>query len=289
MLDGALALALPTQPGQQLELQALEGRTPRLYWQSLDHEGERWFEAVFRLPDLSLLESSDPTMGERLASLLQAARQQAPDFLSTSQSLLATTRLDFPRLWGLGTSSTLVHLLASWAQVDPFQLLAATFGGSGYDIACAAAKGPILYQRREGQPWSQPVDFHPPFKDQLYFVYLGQKQNSREGIARYRARKQELAQPLKAINALTEQMLHCSQLADFEALIREHETLVAQHIGLPKAYDRYFSDYWGAVKSLGAWGGDFVLLSSARSEAETSAYCNEKGFGLFMKYRDLIL
>ena len=29
-----------------------------------------------------------------------------------------TTKLDFPKNWGLGTSSTLINNIAQWAQVD---------------------------------------------------------------------------------------------------------------------------------------------------------------------------
>ena len=57
-----------------------------------------------------------------------------------------TTKLTFPRAWGLGTSSTLISLIAQWAKCDPFELLFEAFGGSGYDIACATANSPISYQ-----------------------------------------------------------------------------------------------------------------------------------------------
>ena len=57
-----------------------------------------------------------------------------------------------------------------------------TFDGSGYDIACAQHKSPILYTRKDMNPIVEEVNFNPKFKEQLYFVYLNKKQNSREGI-----------------------------------------------------------------------------------------------------------
>ncbi|MBQ0741502.1 mevalonate kinase, partial [Aquimarina celericrescens] len=55
------------------------------------------------------------------------------------------TRLEFPKNWGLGTSSTLITNVSKWASVDPYQLLEKTFGGSGYDIACAKSEFPLVY------------------------------------------------------------------------------------------------------------------------------------------------
>jgi len=69
----------------------------------------------------------------------------------------------------------------------------------------------------------------------------------------------------------------------------EHENIISELIDFEKVKSIYFSDYWGTVKSLGAWGGDFVLVTSDRSEKETKKYFNEKGFNVFLKYEDLIL
>jgi mevalonate kinase len=66
-------------------------------------------------------------------------------------------------------------------------LLAKTFGGSGYDIACATAKSAITYQlTTHCSRLTNAIDFNPTFKGYLYFVHLGKKQNSREGIQHYR-------------------------------------------------------------------------------------------------------
>ena len=66
--------------------------------------------------------------------------------------------------------------MAQWANIDAYILLEMTFGGSGYDIACAQTNSPIIYQLENEIPNFKTVSFNPTFKDQIYFVYLNQKQ-----------------------------------------------------------------------------------------------------------------
>ncbi len=293
VLDGALALALPAKLGQSLELEIGNWKLeiPALHWRSFDEKKQCWFEAKFELENFEILKNSDPAVAARLQKILREARNLNPDFLPSakSQELTAKSQLDFPRLWGLGTSSTLIHLVAQWAEVDAFELQFRTFGGSGYDIACAGAAGPILYFLKNGKPHAEPCDFYPPFANQLYFIYLGQKQDSREGIARYRSAVDGRQLAVDSISALTREFLTVATLADFEKLIVEHENLVSKTIGLPRAKELYFSDFWGEIKSLGAWGGDFVMATSDRTTEETRQYFNEKGYEVFLPYETLIL
>ena len=221
-----------------------------------------------------------------------------PAFLITNHQSPITCRLDFPRQWGLGTSSTLIYMVAKWAEVDAFELLARTFGGSGYDVACAGASGPILYHLENGKPQFESCDFFPPFHNSLYFIYLGKKQDSREGIRNYRLRIAvpsgndkglQADETASKVSELTQQFLAAQTLAEFDELIRQHEALVAEAIGLPRAKSLFFNDFWGEVKSLGAWGGDFVLATSDRPAEETRHYFNEKGFEVFLPFDELVL
>lgn len=289
VLDGALALAIPTQYGQTLHLTPLSKAEPLLHWQSKDEQGQPWFEGTYYLADFSIRQATDTAVAERLSDLLKAVRQQRPNFLLTSPALSITTQLDFPRNWGLGSSSTLIAAIAKWADVDPYALLSATFGGSGYDLACAMANGPIFFQRKAENPHFVDFPYHPPFTDQLYFVYLGKKQNSREGIARYRAmtgngKHAAIAQ----ITQLTAAFAQAQQLKELESVISEHERLVSSILQLERAKSLYFPDYWGAVKSLGAWGGDFVLVTSARSAEATRQYFQERGFEFVLGYEEMV-
>ncbi|MCH2085103.1 MAG: GYDIA family GHMP kinase [Saprospiraceae bacterium] len=285
VLDGALALALPVKYGQFLDID--EGTAEYLEWQSFDADRQKWFEAKFRLADFSFFDENDAAVAQQLQKILLGVRVQNPSFLSENLSLSVKTRLTFPRKWGFGSSSTLIAAVATWGGVDPFQLLRDSFGGSGYDIACAIANGPLLYQLSPRSNFVE-IPFHPSFKGHVFFVYLGKKQSSREGIARYRKQAASRNIPIEEITNITYQILQSDQLQQFEDLIAQHEALVAQVIGLDKVKDKLFADYWGQVKSLGAWGGDFVLATSNRSKVETKQYFFEKGYKTVFSYSELI-
>ena len=288
VLDGALALALPVNRGQNLHIHQDNSTDHLLHWQSYTLGGELWFEGYFELKNMHCTRSTDEAVGSKLSEIFQYIRLQKPDFLQQVGAINARTQLRFPRTWGLGTSSTLIANIAEWAKVDPFDLQFAAFGGSGYDIACAKTQHPILYRKTPTIQF-ETVDFKPPFKDNLYFVYLGKKQNSRTGIAHYRERVKAAPQLIEEVSALTKACLVAPDLASFEQVLRTHEDLIAKNLQMQPAKMLYFSDFWGSVKSLGAWGGDFVLVTSNRSEAETKSYFQTRGFDTFFRYDDFTI
>jgi mevalonate kinase len=291
---------VPVRYGQSLAVNSLPDGPPELHWRSLDEQGATWQAVRFKLPDLSIVSASDVAVAERLASVLLACRAANSTFLAEPQALEVTTRTDFPRSWGLGTSSTLVAAVARWAGVDPYPVLAATFGGSGYDLACAFADGPLLYSnagRTEGLPFpglpgderACRVPFEPPFAEQLHFVFLGQKQDSRLGIQRYRALNQPKQTLLDRVSELALQTLEVADFQTFTQILLEHEQLVSAALDLPRAQDLHFADFPGVVKSLGAWGGDFVLAASPLDAAATRAYFAEKGHSVCIPYGEMAL
>ena len=292
MLDGAKSLAVPTTCGQDLIVK--NSNDSQLIWKSYTNEGECWLEAIFDLPKLRLvsadfnsdIDGGNDMLAENLNNILFEIRKINPDFLNSNQGVLVETHLTFPKNWGLGTSSTLINNLANWAKVNPYQLLSTTFGGSGYDIACAQNNTPILYTRNENQPIIEQVNFDPSFKEQLCFVYLNKKQNSREGIKRFKDLKVNLSSEIIQISELTDLIVNCNSVIDFEKLIVEHEEIVSKTIQLKPIQNLLFADYFGKTKSLGAWGGDFIL---ATGNEDTINYFNKKGFQTVIPYQDLIL
>lgn len=290
VLDGAKALALPTKLGQSLNIS--KNKKPNFAWdsewRSFDHNNREWYACGFDSESFTTAWESGEKVGERLMSVLKTAKSLSGK--NYKSKVLFETELTFPRQWGLGTSSTLIYNLAKYLKIDPYLLLEKTFGGSGYDIACAGATRPIFFEKKNNKPLVTEVDFKPSFSDQLNFVFLNQKQNSREGIARYREKAKNLPpQYMDDISALTDAFFTASTLSDFEKHIVEHEHLVASVVDLPRAKSLYFNDFWGEIKSLGAWGGDFVLATSDRSFEETKQYFAERGFDTILKYDDLIL
>ena len=284
VLDGALAIALPTKLGQSLIVET--NKKEKLIWESQNSKSLPWFQHTYTHLHQKI---DNNQVAERLRVILLQAQQQNPEFLHNLAEK-ATTKLSFPRNWGLGTSSTLIHLIAQWAKCDPFELLFEAFGGSGYDIACAGANAPIIYRLIEkNQPIFESINFNPNFKNQLYFIYLDKKQDSKKGIKHYKEKAKVTNSKIEKISALSTEFINIGELNSFEKLLKEHENIISELIGFEKVQSIYFSDYWGVVKSLGAWGGDFVLATSNRNFVETKKYFNEKGFQVFFRYDELIL
>jgi mevalonate kinase len=303
VLDGATALALPTKLGQSLDIKRSESTDCN--WISYDADGKVWFSATFDFDTFKRKTASDDGVATTLETIFAAALHlkydntvaknrgfTPPQYLTPFH---AETRLTFPKNWGLGTSSTLIANIAQVFKVNPYALLDATFGGSGYDIACATAPAPLLFKRENGAIAVENAAFSPIFKENLYFVYLKKKQNSREGIERYKSRKLALkgenteGSYVKEISDLTAAFLAATDLKTFEKLIIQHENLIASLIELPRAKTLYFADFWGEIKSLGAWGGDFVLATSDRNRTETKQYFTSKGFETVLTYDEIIL
>ena len=283
ILDGALGLAIPTSYGQSLQVTPTSSGV--LEWTSLDENDHSWFSAAFDLANLKVVSTSDESMAQTLAHLLLEANAQNPLLLIDSDGFEVTTRLTFPRSWGLGTSSTLINNLAQWGRVDAYQLLWNAFGGSGYDIACAQHNSPITYQRLDGEPKVETIDFDPIFKDSLYFVHLNQKQSSKEAIANYRNRQFDRNKLIQEISSITHRMIEVPTLAGFESLMETHENLLSSVLQEQPVKQRLFPDYFGIVKSLGAWGGDFVL---ATGDEKTMAYFKDKGYPTVIPYSRMI-
>jgi mevalonate kinase len=297
VLDGAPSIALPTTLGQSLKVNySASYDTPYLKWISYDYNGEKWFEANFEFWHFDFIERENEhgelvLFNEKIAvlqNILRAVRSLNPHFLRDNLQVDVETRLGFPLDWGLGSSSSLVYNIAQWANVSPFELLFKTFGGSGYDIACAQANAPILYQKKEGVPTWQHISFDPSFKESLFFIYLGKKKNSREAIKYYRSLGGQVYNYLGQVEELTELFLHAQKLEEFEKVIDRHEQLLSEALSLAPVKEREFSDFWGSIKSLGAWGGDFILVTSDRSQQETREYFAQRGKNVFIPYSTLI-
>jgi mevalonate kinase len=286
VLDGALALAIPTVYGQTLKVTEIDDR--KLIWTSFDHLGNAWFEGNFDLyiplseqPQLP----KDPT-ANTLTKLLAEAKRLNPLFLQNNVGYAIETHLGFPKEWGLGSSSTLINNIAKWARVDAYQLLWNAFSGSGYDIACAQNDTPLLYRLNNRVPEVQPVLFDPPFKKDLFFVYLNKKQDSREGIARYRERIFDKNKLIADTTSLSKKIVQATTLAAFDTLVLEHEKLISRALGLPMVKEAKFSDFKGSIKSLGAWGGDFIMASG---DYRTPGYFKQKGYDVIIPFSKMML
>ncbi len=284
VLDGAMALALPTKSGQDLVVESGSGK--QIFWKSHDHDGAIWFGDVISFSDISgkCIPGNNPVR-DTLIEILHEAWKIDPSFLA-AEGYSVTTNLTFPRSWGFGTSSTLINNIAQWLNIDAFVLLKNSFGGSGYDIACAQHNQPVLYQLQNRKPKIRTVDFNPEFSAQLYFVYLNKKQSSKSAISSYYKQHKETDTIVPAIDAVTEQLLQAADLEEFSALLEKHESILSGILHSAPVKELLFPDFEGTVKSLGAWGGDFVLAVSSH---DPTAYFMDKGYTTIIPYAEMIL
>jgi len=260
-----------------------------LVWVGYDSKGEKWFSSHISLYDFSAVDTTDEVVSKKLQKILKNCVRLNSEFLSKWNGFKVETHLDFPRDWGLGSSSTLYCTLAEWADINALELFFKVENGSGYDVACGLAGESITYVCSDEEVGYTPVDFSPAYTDKLYFVHLGKKQDSSEGVKDYFAKGKKQKQLVPQITAITDAVLEATKLADFEQLMTKHENLIAEAMGYQTVKEQHFSDYWGVCKSLGAWGGDFILVTSEKTADETKAYFASKGFDTCLPYSELIL
>jgi len=289
ILDGAKGLALPTFSGQSLGVRYEQSYNPILDWKSFDVAGATWLEAQFEFWHFNILSENPSPEVFQLQKILRQARKQNKHFLRDSQNVYVETRLGFPRDWGLGSSSTLLYNTAQWAYTSPFELASQTFGGSGFDIACASSEGPIIYHLEDKSPHWSTVHFNPSFHENLFFVYQGNKQNTRSSIASYRKNNSCKKAAVERVNEITAEMVNVQDILLFNELIHEHEKLISKFIDISPVHTQY-TDFPGAMKSLGAWGGDFILAScNEMTKSEVINYFTSKGHDTVIPFSQFAL
>jgi mevalonate kinase len=285
VLDGAKSLALPTKFGQYLKVSS--GDLGQIRWTSFDFDNSIWFEETISFNEIINFKDSDNlSKRETLIKILHEAHLLNAEFLKSSLGYCISTAVTFPKLWGLGTSSTLINNIAQWLQIDAYTLLKNSFGGSGYDIACAQNDTPILYQLENSLPKVEKVIFNPEFTDSIYFVYLNKKQSSKTAIENYYKNKKNLDIDFQIINEITTAVLNSNSLKEFCDLLDKHEKVMSEILELSTVKENSFPDFDGSIKSLGAWGGDFVM---AVSKENPTAYFENKGYKTIVTYKDMIL
>lgn len=280
VLKGARALAIPCKKGQILNFKSKESKY--LDWESFDVNKKSWFTARLHLPSFSIKESSNTNTAKKLSAILRSAKKQNQHFL-VNEGGSVETHLEFNQNWGLGSSSTLISNIGLWANVSPYKLLEQSFGGSGYDIACAQSHTPLCYTRNGMNPLIESVTFEPPFKEHLFFVYLNKKQSSFTAINSLNIEliNQEL---ISIVNSITKEILNCLDQSLFDRLIIEHERHIGLLLNQTPIQQLLFKDFNGAIKSLGAWGGDFILASG---NAETPQFFYSKGYKTVISYSEM--
>jgi len=286
ILHGARALALPLNRGQLLNLTEKEEKNI-LHW-SARYSYTTWFETQIGLPGFNIISSTDREKSEFLIFMFQKAIEINAGFLSSLESANVITELEFDPQWGFGSSSTLTHLIARWASIDPMQLHFRISRGSGYDVACAGSEHPVIYEIIGDMPVIENVEYDPPFIDQLWLIYLGKKQRSDQSIATFFNQYKPEGKDIQQFSRLTFDFLNARSLAELGEVVTEHEQLLSGILDTPTVKESHFPTFPGFVKSLGAWGGDFVLAGSDLPADQLIKTMKELGYTTIFRIKDLM-
>lgn len=288
VLRGAEALAIPLKLGQTLKVSEHSG-SPSLTWKTFV-KGQHWFDAVFSLDELVIGNTNDFPTAQNLREILMTAKKLQPGFLEKKNKYEAVSELDFDISWGLGSSSSLIVNIANWASIDPFTLFEKVSAGSGYDVAAAMAGKPVLYKINDGRREIKEVDFYPVFHNQLYFAYLGKKRNSAQAVMNFKElAEKDLANKIHDINAITQAMLSALELREFRKLMCDHEKIISGVLGIPPLSYKTLSDFSGDMKSLGAWGGDFIMLATDMPREYVVSWLRKKEMNVWFTYEDIAI
>ena len=278
ILKGAKGLAIPTKQGQKLSVK--ENTEKQISWKAYTCSNQKWIDCRFDL-NFKLIKSKKTKTEDifSLIKLLKNINKFSPGF--ARRGLYISTNLDFERNWGLGSSSTLINNISNWLNINPYELLKVTFPGSGYDIAVANTKTPIFFKKKGEINEVSETKFSPPFKENLFFVHLNKKVNSQKEVSNFLNKKNEFKDDILRINSLGKMIAKEKNQKIFNEMLKEHEDIISNIISEKPVQKTLFNDFNGQIKSLGAWGGDFVLVSG---DSETPKYFLKKGYKTIMPF-----
>jgi mevalonate kinase len=285
VLKGAKAFAVPVNFGQSMLVQ--KENEEGILWESYA-DGYLWFSAWIKTKTFEIIETSDIEVSQRLVKILKAADQLSGGFIGKQNGIKIINHADFNLNWGLGSSSTLISNIAWWANIDPFDLHFAVSGGSGYDIACARSEGPLFYYLDNKNPKTEKVDFNPEFLNNICFVWLGKKRNSADEVSSFGMIKKRLHNEIAEISQLSDNIAYAPTLEDFEYYLKEHELIISTILKKKPVKEKLFHDYFGEIKSLGAWGGDFIMVTTDRPFSNVKAYFGNRGLNTIIPFKDMV-
>jgi mevalonate kinase len=287
VLHGAKALAVPLKFGQKMSVSELQG-SGILRWETFVR-GELWYRATFQGPSFEIRESSHYQTGHYIQHLLNTAVHLNPHQDISSKSYLVRNDIGFNMNWGMGSSSSLLSNLAWWLNLDLFAFYRKIYHGSGFDVFCARSEGPVIYQLQDSHPVVEKTGLHPAVTEDLYFIYLGHKQDSQESVKKFREKHLDEIHSIHEVSGITDAMISADNTGDFMKLMRTHEEILSGILELPIVRDEHFSDFPGELKSLGAWGGDFVMAASSESHESVKEYFTAKGHDVIFRWKDIVL
>ncbi|MBX2985507.1 MAG: hypothetical protein LC109_14320 [Bacteroidia bacterium] len=296
VIKGAKALAVPTVLGQQLQFSHDRRRRSKMInWVSMTSGDVIWYSNQFDIEhDFEAAEQKGSGRTEFIQSLLKAIHNAKPDFFKEHGVYTFKTFMDFDPGWGLGSSASLIVNLAMLTDLQPFELVfqSTLNQGSGYDIATSLMGKPIIYFIEEDMyHWAEPVELSwKRFAHKCRLIYLNRKQDSNVEITRFKSRwsKDEEHNVIEEISNISEKLISVTDYKEFTQLLNKHELIMSEVLKSKCIKDELFTDFDGVIKSLGAWGGDFILACSNTDTDYTDNYFIEKGYQTIMDFSKMI-
>jgi hypothetical protein len=118
-------------------------------------------------------------------------------------------------------------------------------------------------------------------------VYLNKKQSSKSAIAAYNMnKKNNLPRTIALNDTITSEVLNATTIQSFAAAIQKHEVQMSIVLETQTIKESLFPDFNGVIKSLGAWGGDFVMAIATENPSD---YFISKGYETIIPYKEIIL
>ena len=283
VMKGAMALAIPAKLDQ--ELNVISTNSDFVNWKSFNKDNQIWYEEKFFLDKGTLIyHGKKNKMSDLIVRLFDYIHKFNKPEKSIGNEFI--WKINFNINWGLGSSSTLINNLSKWAKVNPYKLLFSVFNGSGYDIACCDKSNPIIFQKKDNYLSVSDTTFKPNFLNNLFLIFLNKKQDTQKSVQNFLETDQSLSEEINQINEIVDEIESVKDITTFESLIERHEKIIANILQMPTIQNDKFPDYNnGVIKSLGSWGGDFVL---ATGDEKSVDYFEEKGFNTIRKISDLL-
>ena len=283
VLVGAKALALPVRFGQTIIVEEINEKV--IDWES-KISGSTWFTVKYDIKTLNEISTIKSANSSGLKKILQGTRDINPDFLSGDTGYKVSIDADYPLSWGLGSSSTLCYLIAKWADVDAFDLFYLISQGSGFDIACAGQPDLIFYQLKGGLPEMTQTEAGRALRENTYFVYLGNKQDSKKEVKAFLSNRNYSDSDIEQVSRFTSLICQAESASELIDLVDEHEAILAA-ILKRNPIAMQFPYFPGTVKSLGAWGGDFAMFISEQDTETITDLLHRKGFSTIFSYSEI--
>jgi mevalonate kinase len=296
VIQGAKALAVPTVLGQELKFSHNSRRkTRQVNWISKIHGDVTWYSNQFLIDnDFEPAEQANSERTEFIRSLLIAIDDLNPDFFKEQGVYNFKTFMDFDPGWGLGSSSSLISNLGMLTDLQPFELLfhSSLNQGSGYDVAVSYMGQPLLYNiEEEVYHWAEPTELAwEKFASKCRLVYLNRKQDSNLEVKRFKSKWKEghNHNTMKEISEISERLPAVTDYQEFCDLLAQHELIMSEVLKQKCIKEDLFPDFAGVIKSLGAWGGDFILACPEGNPEMAEQYFFDKGYHVVIDFGKMI-